>query len=301
MESELGEHLEAEAVARLESLELIARVLVEGFLKGIHLSVARGSSSELAEHRPYVPGDDIRRIDWRTFGRTDRYYLRENEDETNVRATILLDASASMGFTSGSATKLRIGQCLSAALAYLLYLQRDAVGLAVAGDRLRRHVPPRSTAQHLRGIFGELEGVTAAGETHLGECLHALAEGSRGRGMAIVISDFLDDPSAILRGTAHLRHRGADVLLFHILDPAEEELPFTGWMVFEDGEQPGRRLRLDARQVKETYLENLRAHLEAIQKGAAALGADHVLLGTRRPFEPALARLLDARSRRGKR
>ncbi len=301
MAAALHEHLDPHTVARLESLELVARTLVQGFLKGLHLSASKGSSIEFAEHRPYVPGDDIRRIDWRTFGRTDRYYLKEYDDETNVRATLFLDASASMAFRSGEVSKLRYSVCLAAALGYLLFCQRDAVGLVVGGATIRKELHPRATARQLKGIFANLESTTGEGETRLGECLHLLAERIHPRSLVIVLSDFLDDPRSTLRGAAHLRHRGAEVLLFQILDPAEEDFPFTNWTLFVDSESPGRRVRVDARQLREIYLENLSDHIENLRKGATALEADYMLLNTGKPFEVALARYLDLRQCRGKR
>jgi len=300
MAADERETLDPAAAARLESLELVARTLVEGFLKGLHFSSAKGSSIEFAEHRPYVPGDDIRRIDWKTFGKTDRFYLKEYDDESNVRATIIVDASASMAFPLDGLTKLRYGVCLAAALGYLLLLQRDAVGLAVAGAGLREYIPPKATAQHLRGIFRRLESTQAEGATRLGDCLHQLAERAHARSLAVVISDFLDDPQSVLRGAAHLQHRGVETILFHVMDPVEEDFPFTGWTVFRDSEDPSTQLRLDARQVREVYRENLKEHLDLLRKGAAALKADYALLSTRKPFELALATYLDARSRRWK-
>ncbi len=297
MTVELRDHLDPAAVVRLESLEIVARTLVEGFLKGLHFSAAKGSSIEFAEHRPYVPGDDIRRIDWRTFGRTDRFYLKEYDDETNLRGIILLDASGSMGFGSGEVTKLRYAVCLAATVGYLLITQRDAVGLALAGARLTKYVPPKTTPQHLRGVFSALDAVGAEGETRLADCIHRVAERAHSRSMVVILSDFLDDPRAITTSVAHLRHRGAEALLFHILDPAEEEFPFTNWTVFEDSESRSHRLRLDARQVRDVYQENLAEHVEVLRRGCAALETDYCVFNTKQPFETALARYLD---RRGK-
>jgi|RhiMethySRZTD1v2_1073278.scaffolds.fasta_scaffold14706_8 uncharacterized protein (DUF58 family) len=298
----LGGHLDPAAVARFDSLELVARTLVEGFLKGLHYSAAKGSSTEFAEHRPYSPGDDIRRIDWRAFARTDRHYVKQYDDETNVRALLLLDASASMGFASAGVTKLRYATCLAAALGYLLHLQRDAVGLAVVGGvgggPGSREIPPKATAQHLRGVFGALEAAVAGGTGDLAASIHRAAELLHARSLVIVISDFLEDPAPVLQSVAHLRHRGAEVILFHIVDPAEEDFPFTHWTIFEDPERPGTRLRVDARQVRATYRENLEEHLSILRKGAIALEADYALFNTSHAFEAALAAFLAARSER---
>lgn len=290
--------LDPAAVARLGSLELAARSLVEGFIKGLHFSARRGSSTEFAEHRAYVPGDEIRRIDWRTFGRTDRFYLKEYEDETNLRATLVIDGSGSMAYGSAGISKLRYGAYLAGALGYLLLSQRDAVGLAVVGSDVRRYIPPKATPQHLAGILALLEALSAEGETRLADCIHRLAGIVRRRSFVIIISDFLDDPESVIQSVANLRHRGSEALLLHLMDPAEEEFPFTGWTVFRDSESPSSRARLDARQVREAYLENLKEHIRVLRTGAAALGADHAVLSTRMTFDGGLAAYLDARARR---
>jgi uncharacterized protein (DUF58 family) len=290
--------LDPASVARLGTLEVAARFLVEGFIKGLHFSARKGSSIEFAEHRAYVPGDEVRRIDWRTFGKTDRFYLKEYEDETNLRATLVVDASASMGFGTAGISKLRYAELLAAALGYLLLGQRDAVGLALVDGSVRRYVPPRATPEHLAGVFRALDGASAAGTTRLADCLHRLAGRLRRRSFVCVISDFLDDPRAVLKSLANLRHRGAEVILFHILDPAEEEFPFTNWTVFEDSEDRSSRIRIDARQVRETYLENLAEHVRILRTGSLALGVDCARLSTKTPFEEALAAYLEARARR---
>lgn len=298
MDPELGGFLDPAAVARLGSLEVAARSLVEGFLKGIHLSSRKGSSAEFAEHRPYVPGDETRRIDWRTFGKTDRFYLKEYDDETNLRAVLVLDASGSMAFGSRGLAKSRYAALTAAALGYLLLGQRDAIGLAVAGEGPIRYLPPKATAQHLAGLLTAMEGLAPRGAANVAGAIHEVAGRLRARSLAIVLSDFLEDPAAVLRSVAHLKHRGSEALLFHVLDPAEEEFPFTGWTVFQDSEDRASRLRLDARQVRELYLANLNEHLRILRTGAAALGAEHVVLRTRAPFETALAAYLSARARR---
>lgn len=298
MNAELRDYLDPAAVARLGSLEIIARTLVKGFLKGLHFSSEKGSSIEFLSYRPYVQGDEVRHIDWRTFGRTDRFYLKEYQNETNLRATIVLDDSASMGYRSGEVSKLRYGSCLAAALGYLLLLQRDAVGLVLVDSRVRQFVPPKATAQHLSGIFALMEAAQAQGETLLADAIHRLAGRLERRSFVMVLSDFLDDPRAIISSLEHLRHRGDEVLAFHLLDPAEEEFPFTRWTIFRDSENPGLELRLDARQVRELYRENLGAHIEVLRQGCRAANIDYALLSTRRPFELSLATYLEARSRR---
>jgi uncharacterized protein (DUF58 family) len=292
--------LDLRALARLGRLELIAREVVEGFLRGLHRSPFKGSSVEFAEHRPYVSGDEIARIDWRTYARTDRYYLKEYEDETNLRATLVLDGSASMDFGTGGITKFRYAQCLAASLGLLLVKELDAVGLLVFDARVRRYVPPKASAAHLGGIYQELEKTAPAGETDLGRVLRAAADRVRRRGLAVVISDFLDDPRAILKGLSRFRHRHCEVLALHVIDPAEVEFPFSNWAVFRDLEPPGARIRLDARQVRATYLKNLEAHLLQLRKGCGSMNIDYCLLDTRAPFDQGLSRYLAVRRGRGR-
>ncbi len=292
--------LDPRALARIGHLELIAREIVEGFLRGLHRSPFKGSSVEFAEHRPYVPGDEITHIDWRAYARTDRFYLRQYEDETNLRATVCLDASASMGFGSAGLTKFRYAQCLAAALGMLLTRALDSVGLVVCGPIERRYLPPRSSAAHLRAYFAELDRARPEGGTALGPALLAAAERVKRRALAVVISDLLDDPGAILRGLARFRSRNSQVILFHVLDPAELEFPFTSWTIFRDMEPPGRKVRLDGRAIRAAYLKNLEAHGERIRKGCGSMSLDYCRIDTRTPFDRALARFLAHRRHWGR-
>ena len=293
-----GSILDPSVIARLGRLEIVARSLVEGFIKGLHLSPAKGSSTEFAEHRPYSPGDEIRRIDWRTFARTDRHYLKEYDDETNVRALLVVDQSASMAFPADGLTKIRYAVCTAAALGYLILRQRDGVGLALISERVEKFLPPKATAQHLSGIFNVLENASTSGGTGLGLALKQIAARMTHRSVVILISDFLNDPREILKGLSELRHRGCEVLALHIMDPSEERLPFANWTIFRDPENRDVRLRMDARQVGEIYRENLAAHLEILRKGFAAAAVDYALLKTNTPFEDSLANYLETRAKR---
>ncbi len=286
-------------ISQLHSLELVARVVVDGFLRGVHRSPYRGSSVEFAENRPYVPGDEIARIDWRAYGKTDRLYLREFEDETNLRMTLLVDASASMGFASAGTSKLRYACCLAAALGHLLFRQLDAVGLMAFREDLTRRVPPRASRAHLDGVLGELEKLTPAGRTDLGLVLRKAVEAITGRGLVVLFSDLLDDPTSILRGLARLRTARSDVVVFHLLDPAEREFPYTTWTVFRDAESPGERLRADARWLRRAYLDGLHDHIERLRRGCHASHIDYQLVDTSTPFDVALSRFLTARRKRG--
>jgi uncharacterized protein (DUF58 family) len=289
--------LDPAIVAQIDTLEVIARNLVEGFMRGLHESIARGSSLEFVEHRPYTPGDDIRRMDWRAYGKTDRYYLKQFEDETNLRSLLVIDASASMGFGSAGLSKFRYASTLAAVLGYLLLSQRDAVGLSLVDSELREFVPPRGTAEHLTGIFQTLERAPTGGPTALGPVLHKIAERMHTGSLALLFSDCLDDPQKILSGLSHLRGRHCEVMVFHIMDPAEEEFPFTGWVVLRDAEDPSLELRLDARDVRQAYAEQLDSHCDELRKGCRAAEIDYVLLKTDEPFETSLAHFLNIRSR----
>ena len=297
--TELSTFLRPADVARLGRLEIVARTLVEGFIKGLHLSPAKGSSTEFAEHRPYARGDEIRRIDWRTFARTDRYYLKEYDDETNVRATLILDGSESMAYPPGEVTKFQYATFLAAALGYLLLRQRDGIGLAVVNSQVRHYLPPRATAQHLGGIFRTLAALQPEGATDLATTLGQIAAHGRSRSLMIILSDFLDDPAKILRGVAQLRHRGCEVVALQIVDPEETDFPFTNWTVFRDPEDSAQKLRVDARQMREIYRENLSAHQDTLKKGCTAAEVDYTVLQTDTPFEVGLANYLDRRNRLG--
>lgn len=287
--------LDPRDLSRLGRLDLIARSVVEGFLRGLHRSRFRGSSVEFAEHRPYTPGDDLARLDWRAFGKTDRLYLKDYEDETNLRATILLDASASMGFETQGISKFRYGCCLAASLGVLMIGQQDAVGLTTFDTDLRRIIPPKSSRQHLDGILTELDAAVPGGETNLGDVLKKAAEMVKGRGLVVLISDLLDDPGEILRGLSRFRFRDSDVLVFHVVDRAELEFPFQRWTSFRDLEDPSLRLKMDARWVRKDYLRNLHEHLRRLREGCRAGRMDYELIDTRTPFDVALAQYLGRR------
>ncbi len=293
------EFLDPLVVSRLGRLDLVARTLVEGFLNGVHFSPARGSSTEFAAHRPYVPGDEIRKIDWRTFARTDRYYLKEYEAETNVRAVLVVDASASMGFPTGELSRFRYASCLAAALGFLLRRQGDAVGAALVDTGVRSFLPPKSTAQHLNTIFQTLENATPDGETRVADALQEVASRLRRRSLAIVLSDLIEEAGPLIRALTDLRHRGWEAIVFHVMSPSEQTLPVQGTARFCDPEAPGIQLRLDARQVSHWYREQLEAHRDALRRGCLAATADYVPVWTSEPFEAALSSYLALRKRGG--
>jgi len=297
--------LEAGFVARLGRLELVARHVVEGFISGKHRSPYRGFSVEFAEHRPYVAGDEVRDIDWRIYAKRDRYYVKQYEQETNLRVYIVLDASGSMRYTDRPAdrstsalSKFRYAQCLAAGLAYLMLHQQDAVGLVTFDRSLRRYIPPRSRPGHLQVILDELESTSAGEETSLPEVLHDLAERIRRRGLVMLISDCFGDLEALRRALYHFRHRRHEVIVFQVLHPDELSFPFRDRSQFRDLESPLVRLTVDPRALRRHYLERLRAFLDDLQRACGQLRIDRVLLRTDEPLDYALAAYLAYRLRR---
>jgi len=288
--------LPPDELLRLGSLELIARLVVEGYLAGRHRSPGLGGSLEFAEHRPYVPGDDLRRVDWKVFGRTDRWYLRESEQETNLRATLVLDASASMGFASdGRPTKWAYGRALAAALVWLLLAQQDAVGLATFADGIRSFVAPRGGRAQKARLFAALEAEEASGETSPEGPFRELAERLPRRGLLILISDLLGPPERFLPGLRFFRHRKHEVVVFHVLDPAErslEGLPPGGEIV--DAET-GRAFRARPEELREGYRVELEALERRYRDQAHDRGFDWVAATTDEPVGAVLGRYLAIR------
>jgi uncharacterized protein (DUF58 family) len=292
--------LRPQALAKLGRLELIARGVVEGFVSGRHKSPFRGFSVEFAEHRQYVPGDNIRDLDWRVYGKSDRYYVKQYIEETNLRATLLLDASGSMKYTGRHAgrvdgrrlSKFEYGQYLAASLAHLMIHQQDAAGLVTFDARIRRYIPARSRANHLQVILKELAQTRAGDETDLAPIFHDIAERIHRRSMVIVVSDLFDDADELLRALHHFRYRKHEVLVLHVM--AEEELtfPFGRTSVFQDLEAAGNRVQLDPRAIRAAYLDRLRAHIERIESGCGQMKIDYVPVSTRQDFDVALAQYL---------
>ena len=289
--------LDFDVLARLSSMQLLAKTVVEGFVLGLHRSPFRGFSVEFAEYRQYAPGDEIRHIDWKVFAKTDRYYVKQFEEETNLACTILLDASASMGYGSRPAgpTKLQYGASLAACLAYFMAGQRDATGLTVFDDHIRLMLPPRLRPSHLKRLLAELDDLAPGGDTDIAAPLHQLAETLGRRGMIVLISDLLDDPEKVLSALQHFRFAGHDVLVFHILDEAEIGFTFDAMTEFTDLET-GERLLVSAGGMRAAYLEEMRRFLATCQKGCAGIRADYALLNTATPLEQALSEYLHRRS-----
>lgn len=284
---------------RLGSLELVARLVVEGYLAGRHRSPGLGGSLEFAEHRPYVPGDDLRRVDWKVYGRTDRWYVRESEQETNLRATLVVDASASMGYASGeNASKWEYARALAASLAWLLLAQQDAVGLATFGDGIRAFIPPRGGRAQRARLFAALEAEEAGGGTSPEGPFRQLAERLPRRGLLVLISDLLGPPERFLPGLRFFRHSKHEVVVFHVLDPAERslaELP-SGEEIVDL--ETGRSVHARPEEIADGYGRELEALERLYREQAHDRGFDWVPTGTEEPVSAVLGRYLAGRRHR---
>jgi len=284
--------------AKISSLELIARSVVEGMMTGRHKSPFHGFSVEFSEYRKYSPGDDLKYIDWKVVAKSDKIYVKQFEAETNLRATILLDASASMGYGEKGLTKIEYASYCAAALSYLMIRQMDAVGLVAFDKDVRTFISPKNSAQHLRRILVELDTLETGEETNISHSFHALAERIRRRGLIIVFSDFLDDPERIMSGLAHFRHKRHEVILFHVIDPDEEDFPFLEFLEFEDAETL-ERLPAHGRQIGPRYREAFNAFVQDLNRRCAENGIEYIPLRTDRPVELALLQYLGKRSKMG--
>jgi len=290
--------LDPAVVARLAHLDVRARLVVEGFIAGMHRSPFHGFSVEFAEHRPYMPGDPLKNLDWKVWARSDRYLVKQYTEETNLRCHLLLDLSGSMGFRSerASMSKLEYAQSLAAALAYLMLHQQDAVGTLLFADRPLAYVPARAVRSHLDVLLKTLGTLVPQGRTRLGPALHELAERIKRRGLIILCSDLMDLPAEVLSGLQHFRHRHHEVIVFHILDPDETDFPYTDTATFVDMES-GERLTTEPWEIARRYRERLAAWSEQYQRNCRERRIDYVRLDTRTPFDRALLAYLEKRAR----
>lgn len=287
-------YLDPETLQKLGDLELVAREVVEGLRVGSHRSPLRGFSTEFAHHRPYAPGDAIRDIDWRVFGRTERYYTKLYEAETNFDCHLLIDASSSMNYSSGKVSKLEYAKFLAASLAYIVLKQRDSVGLSVFDSEVRAYLPPKSTMGILVQIDRLLRETKSIPRTTLAEQLQEIALMMKRRSLAILISDFMADIDGILRGLDRLRFDGHNVLVLHTLDPYEIEFPFTGIWRF-DGLEHEEPLTTQPERIRGDYLARFREHQEALRAGCVAAHIDYALVDTSRPLDAFLSEFFHQR------
>lgn len=280
-------------LGRISSLELLARTVVDGFISGLHHSPYLGLSVDFAEHRAYMPGDDIRRIDWRVFGRTDRLYVKEYEADTNTNFSSLLDISGSMNYGSGDITKLDYGRYLAACLAYFSRRQRDRVGLVTFDADIVDYVP--ASARHLDIVLHTIERIQPArGEGGFERPMAKVVESLRRRSLLVVISDFYEDPDVIMRALNLLRHKGNDLIVFHVLDPVEVEFPFGEAARFEDLES-GELIPVVPEKLRDEYRDHMDGHLETLRRRMAQSGIDYCFLRTSQPLDHALFQYLSRR------
>lgn len=296
--SDKTKFLDPEVLATIAGMELRARLVVEGFISGLHKSPYQGFSVEFAEHRQYTPGDELRHIDWRVFGKSDRFYIKLYEEDTNLKCYLLLDASGSMGYRSNKVSKLWYGANLAAALTQLMLQQLDSVGLLLFDEEIRRYIPPRSSPRHRKIIFEELEKLKPGKRTHVSHIFHDFAERIRRRGLIIVISDLFDDPHAVLTSLQHFRHKKHEVIVFHVLDPYELTFPFERLTLFRDLEGSLGPIMTEPHALKRKYLEKLEAFRTKLKRGCRESAIDYFEIDTAENFGRALMRYLATRQRR---
>jgi uncharacterized protein (DUF58 family) len=290
--------LAPEILARINSLELIARSVVEGFISGLHRSPYLGFSTDFAEHRQYMPGDDLRHLDWKLLARTDRLYIKKYQGDTNAQIHLLVDASASMDYASGEVSKLQYAQYLASSLAYMGVRQHDAVGLHTFDEETIEHVPPGSRTGHLRTVLGVIERILPGRGTRLTDQLHRLAELLTRRGVIVLISDLYDEPARLMEALEHLRFKGNEVIVFHVMDRQEVEFDFAEPLVLEDAESE-EQLHVLPDVLRDEYRRAIRLHIDALKEGAARNRIDYELLKTSEPLDGALFSYLGRRSQFG--
>jgi uncharacterized protein (DUF58 family) len=290
-------YLDPAALAKMERLDIVAKGVVEGFVTGLHRSPYHGFSVEFAEHREYVPGDSIKDVDWQAYGRSDRYMIKQYQEETNLRAYILLDMSGSMGYKSDDAavTKLEYGCFLAACLAYLLARQQDPVGLVTFDEEVRTFLPPGSTTVHLNELLRALEQLTPGRTTNVSGSFHHLAEHIKRRGLIIILSDLYDEPREVLRALHHFRYKKHEVMLFHLFDRAEIEFPFRKLVDFVDMET-NERIQIDPKYIRGEYRSMIQDFIDMYRNDCAASRIEYVHTHTGVPYDFMLSRFLSVRS-----
>jgi uncharacterized protein (DUF58 family) len=290
--------LDPAVIARLGTMELKARTVVEGFLSGLHRSPYKGFSVEFAEYRQYLPGDDLTTLDWKVYARTDRHYVKKFEEETNLECHLMLDVSASMAYRGAAPmSKLEYGSVLAASLAFLMNRQRDGTGLIAFDDKIQFRMPAGARPGHLHALLLALERLEPGTKSNVGRPLHQLAEALVKRSLVVLVSDLLDDPEPVIRGLKHLKFRGTDVVVFQVLDPNELTFPFRGASRFRDLES-AEEVTADPSSIRTSYLRELAGRTLKYHRELRGSGIDYVQLDTSQPLDFALLAYLSARSRR---
>jgi uncharacterized protein (DUF58 family) len=291
-------YLEPEVVSRLKTMELRARMVVEGFIAGLHKSPYHGFSVEFAEHRQYMPGDNIRDIDWKVYGKSDRFYVKEFEEETNLKAYLLLDTSASMGYHSKKKYLPKLEYCsyLAAAFSFMMLKQRDSVGLVGFDNKIHTYIPPKSAASHLHILLSHLDKLESSNETDVADTLHEMAERIKRRGLIILMSDLLDDPARIMAGLKHFRHRNHEVIVLHTLDPYERDFSFSKEAIFIDMET-GEEITTLPWQIKKDYKKAFGGTFDEFSRECRMSNIDYHVIDTSQTYDVSLFAYLNKRSK----
>ncbi len=293
-------YLDPKILARLEGLDLQARRLVEGYIAGMHKSPFQGISVEFAEHREYVPGDDIRHVDWKAWSKTDKWYLKQYEQETNLLTYLLVDTSESMAYASGdNVSKLEYAQFISAAISYMVLQQQDSIALATFDDFVRNYLKPSGQPSQLREVLRVLDAAPAKRHTDLGAIFHDLADRIKRRGVVVIVSDFFDDVEKIVGGLKHLLHRRHDVIVFHVLDPAELDFPFRDTTLFK-GLEGLPEILTEPRALRKAYQDEINGFINQLKKSCRKINIDYLLFRTDEPLDRALSSYLASRMARAR-
>lgn len=286
--SKFRKYLDPAIVSKLNSLELKAKSIVEGFMVGLHKSPYHGFSAEFSEHRAYMQGDPIKNIDWKVYGKSDKYYVKQYEEETNLISHIILDSSSSMGFSGeGDVSKLEYGKMLSASLAYLMLKQQDAVGLATFSDKPENYLSPKSFKTHVNNVLRTLDNSVAKGETRTSDCLNELAEKIKKRGIVILISDFFDDPDKVIKSLKMFRYKKNEVIVFQILDPVEKDFSFSDEVKFVDLET-NEKITTHPFQIQQSYKKVFSEYLQKLESACLSNQIEYNLITTDTHFDKAI-------------
>ncbi len=297
MQQDYRKYLQPDTVSKLKGMELRARMVVEGFIAGMHRSPYHGFSVEFAEHRQYMPGDSIRNLDWKVYAKSDRFYIKQYEEETNLKGYLLLDCSASMKYHSEKqVSKFDYAGLLSGALSYMMLRQRDAAGLVTFAERIIKYIPPRSRQGHLHLLLNEISQQQPTDKTDISAALHEMAERITRRGLIIILSDLLDDASKIISGLKHFRYNQHEVIVFHILDPRERDFAFGQEAIFKDMET-GEEITTLPYQMKGDFANQVKAFSEEIALACRQSNIDYHPIDTSMPFDKALYAFLSKRER----
>lgn len=295
--SDYKKFLTPSVISKLNSFDLKARLMVEGFMVGLHKSPYHGFSVEFSEHRAYMQGDNLKDVDWKVFGKTEKFFVKQYEEETNLKCYILLDVSKSMNYASeGNISKLEYGTSLAAALSYLMINQQDAVGLTLFSDKIEKYFPPKSSKSYLQELLKAFALIAPSNKTNTSSCLHVIAEKIQRRGMVIIISDFFDDVDAVLSAIKHFRYNKNDVILFQILDPLERSFAFGYDAVFKDLES-GEEITTQPFQIQKAYKDAMNTFITKIKNDCLNANIEYNLIDTQTNFDKALFSYIQKRNK----